>query len=35
VESLVYEDDHPFSSHRLALAEALVQWLQQDCSADH
>jgi pimeloyl-ACP methyl ester carboxylesterase len=32
VASLVYDDDHPFSSHRLALAEALVQWLQKDCA---
>ena len=32
VESLVYEDDHPFSSHRLALGLALVEWLRkQDC----
>ena len=32
VETLVYDDDHPFSSHRLALAEALVGWLRNaDC----
>lgn len=29
VESLVYEDDHPFSSHRLELAEALVGWMRK------
>jgi pimeloyl-ACP methyl ester carboxylesterase len=32
VENLVYDDDHPFSAHRLALGEALVGWLQQDCA---
>jgi pimeloyl-ACP methyl ester carboxylesterase len=32
VRNLVFEDDHPFSSHRVALAEALVQWLRQDCA---
>jgi dipeptidyl aminopeptidase/acylaminoacyl peptidase len=32
VTSLVYEDDHPFSSNRLALGEALVEWLgREDC----
>jgi uncharacterized protein len=33
VRNLVVEDDHPFSSHRVALAEALVHWLRQDCAA--
>lgn len=28
----LYEDDHPFSSHRVALAQTLVHWLQSDCS---
>jgi pimeloyl-ACP methyl ester carboxylesterase len=32
VRSLVYEDDHPFSSHRIALAETLIQWLNTDCA---
>lgn len=27
-----YEDDHPFSSHRVALAAALVSWLEGDCA---
>ncbi len=27
-----YDDDHPFSSHRLALAEQLVRWLTTDCA---
>jgi len=27
-----YEDDHPFSSHRIALAEALVSWLEGECA---
>lgn len=27
-----YKDDHPFSSHRLALADALVSWLDGDCA---
>jgi pimeloyl-ACP methyl ester carboxylesterase len=30
VETLVYDDDHPFSSHRLALEEALVDWLRRE-----
>jgi len=33
VQSLVYEDDHPFSSHRIALAETLVQWLNTECAS--
>jgi len=33
VRNLVFDDDHPFSSHRVALAEALVQWLRGDCAA--
>jgi pimeloyl-ACP methyl ester carboxylesterase len=32
VRNLSFEDDHPFSSHRVALADALVQWLRQDCA---
>jgi uncharacterized protein len=27
-----FEDDHPFSSHRVALADTLVRWLQTDCA---
>jgi pimeloyl-ACP methyl ester carboxylesterase len=26
-----YEDDHPFSSHRLALGEELIHWLNTSC----
>jgi pimeloyl-ACP methyl ester carboxylesterase len=33
VRSLVYDDDHPFSAHRIALAEQLVKWLRGDCAA--
>ena len=33
VLNLTFDDDHPFSSHRIALAEALVQWLRRDCAA--
>lgn len=33
VRNLAFDDDHPFSSHRIALAETLVQWLRQDCAA--
>lgn len=29
VETLVYDDDHPFSSHRLVLAETLVEWMRK------
>jgi pimeloyl-ACP methyl ester carboxylesterase len=32
VRSLVFDDDHPFSSHRLAIADALTHWLTVDCS---
>ena len=35
VEALVYDDDHPFSSHRLALGVALVEWLRKErCGGD-
>jgi uncharacterized protein len=27
-----YEDDHPFSSHRVQLGEVLVNWLRGDCA---
>jgi pimeloyl-ACP methyl ester carboxylesterase len=27
-----YEDDHPFSSHRIALAGVLTHWLATDCA---
>jgi dipeptidyl aminopeptidase/acylaminoacyl peptidase len=33
VETIVYDDDHPFSSHRIELREALVGWLQKECAA--
>lgn len=33
LRSLLYEDDHPFSSHRIALAETLVQWLNTECAS--
>lgn len=33
VRSTHYDDDHGFSAHRLALADALVGWLRGDCSA--
>jgi hypothetical protein len=32
VRLLTYEDDHPFSAHRIELANALVRWLQTDCA---
>jgi uncharacterized protein len=32
VRIVTLEDDHPFSSHRLALAETLVDWLRADCA---
>jgi hypothetical protein len=31
VDTLVYEDDHSFSSHRIELGEALLSWLQGNC----
>lgn len=33
VRSIHYDDDHPFSAHRLALADELVRWLAGDCAA--
>ncbi len=27
-----YDDDHPFSSHRIALAELITRWLAKDCA---
>jgi len=32
VRSTHYDDDHPFSAHRIALADELVQWLDGDCA---
>jgi pimeloyl-ACP methyl ester carboxylesterase len=26
-----FEDDHPFSAHRVALADVLIKWLREDC----
>jgi hypothetical protein len=33
VRSIHYDDDHPFSAHRIALANELVRWLAGDCAA--
>jgi uncharacterized protein len=33
VSVVVYDDDHPFSSNRLQLGDALVRWLKSDCAA--
>jgi len=32
VRVVTFEDDHPFSSHRIALADTLTHWLQTDCA---
>ena len=32
IAAVSYDDDHPFSSHRLALADQLVHWLTTDCA---
>ena len=32
VSLMIYDDDHLFSSHRVALAELLVHWLSEDCA---
>jgi len=32
VETVTYEDDHSFSSHRVALAETITRWLRTDCA---
>lgn len=31
VRSVEFDDDHPFSSHRLALADVVTHWLKSDC----
>jgi hypothetical protein len=31
VQFVTFDDDHPFSSHRVALADTLVDWLRTDC----
>ena len=33
VRTLTYNDDHPFSAHRVALASDLIRWLRTDCAA--
>jgi uncharacterized protein len=33
VRSIHYDDDHPFSAHRIALGDELVRWLAGDCDA--
>jgi len=32
VHVVTFEDDHPFSSHRIALANTLTHWLRTDCA---
>jgi pimeloyl-ACP methyl ester carboxylesterase len=32
VQVVNFDDDHPFSSHRVALADTLVHWLRTDCA---
>jgi uncharacterized protein len=32
VKVVNFEDDHPFSSHRIALANTVIRWLQTDCA---
>jgi uncharacterized protein len=32
VQMVTFEDDESFSSHRLALADTLIQWLRTDCA---
>jgi pimeloyl-ACP methyl ester carboxylesterase len=33
VRMLTYEDDHPFSASRIAIAGDLIRWLRTDCAA--
>jgi hypothetical protein len=33
VRSLHYDDDHPFSAHRIALGDELVNWLRSECTS--
>lgn len=35
VTFVTYDDDHPFSSHRIALAGVLTHWLRADCTKTH
>jgi hypothetical protein len=35
VRSVVFDDDHSFSSHRLALATVVTDWLNSDCAKGH
>jgi alpha/beta superfamily hydrolase len=32
VRVVTFEDDHPFSSHRIALTDTLTHWLRTDCA---
>lgn len=32
VRVVTFEDDHPFSSHRIELADTLTHWLRTDCA---
>jgi pimeloyl-ACP methyl ester carboxylesterase len=32
VKLVIYDDNHSFSSHRVALTELLVHWLSEDCA---
>jgi pimeloyl-ACP methyl ester carboxylesterase len=32
VKLVIYDDNHSFSSHRVALSELLVHWLREDCA---
>jgi pimeloyl-ACP methyl ester carboxylesterase len=32
VRVVTFEDDHPFSSHRITLADTLTHWLRTDCA---
>lgn len=31
VTNITFDDDHPFSAHRLELADAFVKWIRGDC----
>jgi pimeloyl-ACP methyl ester carboxylesterase len=33
VQNVTFDDDHPFSAHRIALTDVIIHWLANDCAA--
>jgi hypothetical protein len=34
IENVTFDDDHPFSNHRIALTEDIIKWLDGDCTRE-